>query len=108
MNCTGVRECSLRSFSYTPGTTLNFDAVDSVEYGEYGSGWTRYGYAYRATDSFSFVEESDRSQPRSADYLFTADTEFAISPVPEPHTYLMLGAGLALLGAAKRRRSNKG
>ncbi|NHZ93918.1 PEP-CTERM sorting domain-containing protein, partial [Massilia sp. CCM 8733] len=36
-------------------------------------------------------------------YHMTDDTKFAISAVPEPHSYLMLGAGLLALGALRRR-----
>ncbi|HEX8614326.1 MAG TPA: PEP-CTERM sorting domain-containing protein [Telluria sp.] len=107
MNCTGVRECGLQAFSYTPGGALTFDVYDSVEYGSYGSGWSRTSRTYNASNRFYTVYENDWSQSGASavDYNFTAQTTFAISAVPEPQTWLMLGAGIALLGMVKRRRA---
>lgn len=106
-NCTGERECSFRAFSYTPGGALTFYAFDSVEYGTYGSGWSRTSRSYNAARSFNTSYENDWSSSGQSGISrdFTAETKFAISPVPEPQTWLMLGAGIALLGAVKRRRA---
>ncbi|CUI09077.1 PEP-CTERM sorting domain-containing protein [Massilia antarctica] len=105
MNCTGARECKLRDFSYTPGGALNFYAFDSVEYGTYGSGWSRTSTSYSSRGGFDTTYENDWSWSgeRGIAHEITPQTKFAISPVPEPQTWLMLGAGIALLGAAKRR-----
>ena len=110
MNCTAPLECGLRGFSYTPGAALEFYAVDSVQYGQWGSGWSRTTHYYRTDDGFSTVEENDWSTSGGRAYsnLIKPETKFAISAisaVPEPQTWLMLGAGIALLGVVKRRRA---
>ncbi|HEX8614328.1 MAG TPA: PEP-CTERM sorting domain-containing protein [Telluria sp.] len=106
MDCTGARRCDLFNLSYTPGSLLQFDAYDSTVSGTWGSGWwettTR---SYLAGASFYTVYENEWSLASTYRYTFTPETKFAISPVPEPQTWLMLGAGMALLGAVKRRRS---
>ncbi|MCE3604182.1 PEP-CTERM sorting domain-containing protein [Massilia sp. P8910] len=107
MNCTGARRCGLSEFSFTPGGALTFDAYDSVEYGIWREGWSRTSRGFQAGSRFYTVYENDWTVASSADYDFTARTKFAISAVPEPQTWLMLGAGMALPGAAKRRRSRK-
>ena len=35
------------------------------------------------------------------DWMFTPETKFSISPVPEAQTYLMMLAGIFLLGAIR-------
>ncbi|ATQ77635.1 hypothetical protein CR152_26370 [Massilia violaceinigra] len=109
MNCTGARRCGLSNVSFTPGSALAFDTYSVTEYGQYGSGWSRTTHSYRAGGSFYSVYENDWSSQGGAVYTyhFTPETKFAISAVPEPQTWLMMGAGIALLGAAKRRRSRK-
>ncbi|WP_229413605.1 PEP-CTERM sorting domain-containing protein [Massilia violaceinigra] len=103
MNCTGVRRCGLSEFSFTPGGALSFYAYDSVEYGVWREGWSRTSRGFEAGRRFYTSYESDWSVGRVQDYGVTAQTKFAISAVPEPQTWLMMGAGIALLGAAKRR-----
>ncbi|MDQ1922513.1 PEP-CTERM sorting domain-containing protein [Massilia pseudoviolaceinigra] len=112
LDCKAPERCGLTTFSYTPGSVLNFDAYDVSEYGQWGSGWSRYTNSYRTGSEFYSVTENDWSMSgaRSYSYVFKPETKFAISAisaVPEPQTWLMMGAGLALLGAAKRRRSRK-
>jgi hypothetical protein len=47
--------------------------------------------------------------PGAGDYQFSVSEFQAIgTPVPEPATYAMLGAGLGLLGLAARRKSRQG
>jgi hypothetical protein len=105
--CSGYKICGLSSFSYTPGSAFAFDAYDQYEYGVWGSGWTRNTRTFRTGDRFYTNYENDWSSSGASNYSyhFTPETKFAISAVPEPQTWLMLGAGIALLGALKRRRS---
>jgi hypothetical protein len=110
MGCAGVRRCDLFDLSYTPGSPLQFDAYDSTVFGVWGSGsWETTTNSYLAGKSFYAVYEREWSPVGGViyRYKFTPETKFAISPVPEPQTWLMLGAGIALLGAVKRRRSHK-
>ncbi|MDQ1922509.1 PEP-CTERM sorting domain-containing protein [Massilia pseudoviolaceinigra] len=108
LNCTGSVRCGMSDFSYTPGSVLNFDTYSVTQTGQWGTGWWEQTvHSYRANDSFYSVYETDWNPNGGSVYRhnFTPETKFAISAVPEPQTWLMLGAGIALLGAAKRRRS---
>jgi hypothetical protein len=109
LNCTGQQRCALSSFSFTPGSVLSFDAYNSSEYGKYGSGWSRTTHSYTTGNRFYTMWENDWSQSGASGSVekFTSETRFAISAVPEPQTWLMLGAGIALLGVVKRRRAGK-
>ncbi|MDQ1922510.1 PEP-CTERM sorting domain-containing protein [Massilia pseudoviolaceinigra] len=108
-NCTSVRQCGVSNFSFTPGGALTFSAYDSVESGKWREGWSRTTRGFEAGRRFYTSYENDWSVGSVHDYEVTAQTRFAISAVPEPQTWLMMGAGIALLGAAKRRsrRSRK-
>ncbi|MFB9242735.1 hypothetical protein IV454_21325 [Massilia antarctica] len=57
--------------------------------------------------NFIKVVKNDWTVASSEDHDFTAQTKFAISAVAGPQTWLMLGAGIGLLSAAKGRRSRK-
>ncbi|HEX8614327.1 MAG TPA: PEP-CTERM sorting domain-containing protein [Telluria sp.] len=107
LNCTGRPVCSLSAFSYTPGGALTFDAYQNYTYGSPGEGWESRSYIYVAADRFWTTQQNDWSHTGASgsNFDFTAQTKFAISAVPEPQTWLMLGAGIALLGAVKRRRA---
>ncbi|HEX8614330.1 MAG TPA: PEP-CTERM sorting domain-containing protein [Telluria sp.] len=111
LNCEDPLRCSLSSFSYTPGSALMFDASRSRQYGEWGSNWSRTSTSYRTGVDFFTVSESIFSSGASwSGHNFTPETRFAISEisaVPEPQTWLMLGAGIALIGAVQRRRPRK-
>lgn len=53
---------------------------------------------------------SDALHPSSLAHQYLAQAAFStlgVTPVPEPETYAMLLAGLAVVGAVKRRRANK-
>ncbi|HEX8614329.1 MAG TPA: PEP-CTERM sorting domain-containing protein [Telluria sp.] len=107
LNCTAPERCGLRSFSYTPGAALEFYAFDTAAYGQWGNGWSSTTHYYRTDTGFTTLDENDWSSSggRSYSKLLTPETKFAISAVPEPQTWLMLGAGIALLGVVKRRRA---
>lgn len=69
---------------------------------------TRYleGGQYLVSGSFG-VESTGAPEMPETPFLahFTTD---GMSTVPEPSTYLLLGSGLAVLGAAARRRASSG
>ncbi len=93
--------CGAEAFSYGPGGALSFSA------GQYGSdpeGWVGGGHYFISGDG----EYSYNFRPEYWDewsYRWTEETRFAISPAPEPATWAMLGAGLALVMLARRRQA---
>lgn len=104
-NCSGNISCRLNAFSYTPGGTLSFNANYTRDDTEYFS--LRSYELIDATKYYSQVYEWIGGPLDRNVFNFTSETRFAISPVPEPQTWLMLGAGLALLGAARRRAAKR-
>ena len=95
--------CDFSDFSYQSGGALNFNVYIGNEYEPYG-----YEGFYAATGD---VWRRDASGWGTEPYYninwWSDETQFSIvaAPVPEPHTYMMMGAGLAaLLGIARRRR----
>jgi hypothetical protein len=97
--------CSLSAFSYVLGGKLSFTAErnDSWDYGDWADST---GAKYFAD---SYVERQYFSPYVGLVWneFFTSRTTFTITAVPEPQTYAMLAAGLALLigaGKWKRRR----
>ncbi len=94
--------CSLTSFTYVLGGTLNFTARqrDMVDYG---------GGEYEArTKVFVAGAYIERWWQLPGFFWlgyenFTPQTTFMITTVPEPHAYAGLGAGLLLLAALARR-----
>ncbi|CUI03321.1 PEP-CTERM sorting domain-containing protein [Massilia antarctica] len=102
VNAAGVSTttCSIDKFSYQAGGPLNFSAIKSV-HSDLGNAY----YAARSGDSYGTTFWSpDGGAPYDTVYVWTGATQFSITAVPEPQTYLMFGAGLlALVGAARRR-----
>ncbi len=95
----GCREadiCGLWTFSYARGGPLNFDAG----WGVFGSNFEAYaGGSAKTGDRISSFSPSGVNT-----YLWRPETVFAITPVPEPATYMMLAGGLALLALRRRFR----
>lgn len=101
---------SLDSFSYQPGNTLAFRAnwsYSGSHYGFFNFPGNRLEYAYYEADFWC-------DGPRCywpTNYEYGSDNvTFSITnttPVPEPESWLMLGAGLAVVGATRRKLSRK-
>ncbi len=99
--------CSTTSFAFNPTSkSLSFELGFSNHDPEWYLGRGRTvvtglsDYSYER-DPSKFVEKT---------YAWTAQTALAVVPVPEPATWAMLGAGLAIVawrcreGSARRRR----
>lgn len=68
------------------------------------------GFLFGSTTSCSQSLFSDALHPSSLAHQYLAQAAFTalgVTPVPEPETYAMLLAGLAVVGAVKRRRANQ-
>ncbi len=96
--------CGLWEFSYTPGAALSFSTSWSTD------PWGEFGVAAGQATSGVEVKEYSYWMGNSASYTlrWTEDTEFAISPVPEPATYGMLALGLGVLAWRSRRLNRSG
>jgi hypothetical protein len=90
----------VHEFSFTPGGTLNFHA---------NVAWSNSQYNYGArivtgeSAGVSWFDSSSGSNGFS-EYYWTNQTRLTVAAVPEPQTWLMLGAGLLLTAGATRRR----
>ncbi|MFP5390701.1 MAG: PEP-CTERM sorting domain-containing protein [Gammaproteobacteria bacterium] len=95
--CSG---CTISRFSFDPAGALDFGIRRDVSY-EYGRSITVVDVgAYYANVFFPYSGEPGEFGGRWVD-----QTVATVTAVPEPHTYMMLGAGLlALAGAARRRK----
>ncbi|QBE67603.1 PEP-CTERM sorting domain-containing protein [Pseudoduganella lutea] len=93
-------------------------AVNNTITGGRGNGAGGYaGAAPIVTDAYKMLAEAkDKSLAYTQQYTFTRYTsgtsqDFviaqAVSAVPEPSTYAMLGLGLAVVGFAARRRAKR-
>ncbi|WP_332852834.1 choice-of-anchor J family PEP-CTERM protein [Duganella sp. S19_KUP01_CR8] len=76
----------------------------------YPEAWTKYsvtlnGLSGATSGAFAFHYSLDDGGPNGTSSNFIGIDTVSISAVPEPTTYLMLGAGLGLLGLARKRRA---
>ncbi|QPI53391.1 PEP-CTERM sorting domain-containing protein [Massilia antarctica] len=91
---------SVQQFSFTPGGTLNFTA---------GAAWHDDIYSYGlviVTGEYIGYGFHDPVGGRhgSATWLWSDQTKLTVTAVPEPQTWMMLGAGVLLAVGASRRQ----
>ncbi|NHZ39746.1 PEP-CTERM sorting domain-containing protein [Massilia aquatica] len=92
--------CSISSFSWMPGSAPEFSIYFRKETSEYYS-----SESLTTGQSYGFSSGSySGGAPSIAGGRWTSDVTYKVSAVPEPQTWLMLGAGLLAIGAAVRRR----
>ena len=101
----GASDSSVGTF-----TTLLLTINPSLQAGAYPAEWTQYsvtlnGLAGATTGAFAFRYTVSGSGPlgNAGDYI-GIDT-VRITAVPEPQTWLMMGAGLGLVGWMRKRKS---
>jgi hypothetical protein len=96
------------TLSFYNGNTLLFSFtgldVDAGANGNQGAGGTFY-VNINSDAAFNKVVASSTAYGFEFDNVALAIHPLAVSPVPEPETYSLLMAGLALIGAIVRRRS---
>ncbi|ELX10941.1 gel scht [Janthinobacterium sp. HH01] len=107
--CTG--ECGVKSFSYSQGGGLNFVAGKTTRWGTPpGPDWSIDRVEYN-TDFGVQYDSSMQMHNDSQGHYFTSETVKTITqltPVPEPESYAMLGAGLLLLAGVARSKKKAG
>lgn len=91
--------CSLSTFSFAPKGTLAFDYKVEVRWGP----GTALGWWVETGRNWGWYESYPTDGGMSI-YSWDPRTVGTITAVPEPHTYLMLWAGLLALGAGVRRK----
>ncbi|MBB3119673.1 PEP-CTERM sorting domain-containing protein [Pseudoduganella violacea] len=93
----GGYDCWISRFSFSGGNNLDFySGYSARSYHESVHVGSKEGYT-RYFDHEPYVHY----------YGFTLGTTFSITAVPEPSSYLMLGAGLVGIGALARRNKRR-
>lgn len=97
---TNCAQCNIDSFLWVPGSAPQFDISRRND-----TATTYYAESVRTGVSFSYFSGTYGD---GAPYIdlggWTPNVTWKVSAVPEPQTWLMLGAGLLAIGAAVRRR----
>lgn len=103
--------CTLSAFNYDPNSTLTLEYRYSHRSSDPGTppfGGGSVSDSISITSGYSYWGHFFDFGEGSYDiYEVTPETRLSVSAVPEPQTYLMLGAGLLAVGALHRRARAK-
>lgn len=90
----------VQAFSFTPGGTLDFTVAAA-----WSDSTINYGMSIVTGDSVGYGWHDPVWGGQGSEYWLWSDrTRLTVTAVPEPQTWLMLGAGLLLTAGATRRR----
>lgn len=97
--------CGVSEFSYILGGTLTLRG-SYVDYWDDNGGpdWSSHEISMDTTTGVYSMNARAQQSHDGRDWMFTPETQFTISAVPEPETYFMLLAGLLVVGASTRAR----
>ncbi|NHZ40853.1 PEP-CTERM sorting domain-containing protein [Massilia aquatica] len=91
--------CTLYSFAWTPGQAPAFYINSS-----FSDGYSYLRQTLHTGESYSFFYNYGEGEPYYGGGDWTPAVTWSVTAVPEPQTWLMLGAGVFAIGAAARRR----
>ncbi|NHZ36387.1 PEP-CTERM sorting domain-containing protein [Massilia sp. CCM 8692] len=97
VKCSG---CTIDSFAWTPGRAPEF----SIHYSYYDGGDFSMSEMLHTGVGYGFSVHSGSNEPYYGGGNWTPDVKWSVTAVPEPQTWLMLGAGLFAIGSVARRR----
>lgn len=106
---TGDNSCGVSMFSFSQQGGLQLHAQQTIYYSPPGpDDWSASSETYHlgTPGDANYMEYSSfgRMYNESWGWAFTPQTVITVTAVPEPQSWLMLGAGLLLLSQAARRR----